>query len=195
MESIYYTRSTIAEDYFDFYNNYDAINVIKMPDGKLVSPDNELLAHKTLILDNFYIHEPLDEIHMEDTDKYFIEIVWYDDEQSSWYSAILVPSTWNDVLIGQSMCEGKVYMSENKPTTVIKMKELYSLSFYKETRAIRQNITNVKASLEHHAHHVYVTRGMYSGIFKSRKYENIVHKSELDKATFIWISGWKLQKI
>lgn len=197
MDSVYYTRSTLASDYFDFYSQNDALNVIKIPGPngpRLVSPDNELLAEKTLIQDNFKLHDPKDEIDVEEADKYFIEIAWYDGNASCWYSAILIPKTWNDVLISLKMCEGKEYLSESKPTATLKMKELYPLSTYKNPKLVRQCVDSAKISLDNNAHHIYITRGLYSGILVSKKYENMVHKSELDSTTFVWISAWKLQR-
>lgn len=193
MDSVQYTRSTLLKDYFDFYNQDDIINIIDLGD-KLVSPDNELLAEKTAILDNYILHMPEDTVGVDDIDKYFIEIAWYDNTQSKWFSAVLVPQTWNDVVKAQSICEGREYNSEFKPFKYTQFKELYPLANTKNPQLIRWNTNDAKKSLDNNAQHIYVTRGLHSGILSTHKFENMIHKSVLDACSFTWVSAWMLDR-
>lgn len=195
LKNYYYTRSTTcANDSIDESNQ--VINLIKLDDGKLVTPDNDLFVTKSqnkFVVHN--IHNPDDKIDMDESDKYFIEIAWFDRYQKGWFSAILVPTTWDDVLKCQELCEGSVYMSKKIPRDVFKFKELYGLSGTVDagSRLIRYNVEDVKISLETGAEHVYISRGINSGILMSRKYENMINKSELNNSSsLVWISGWKL---
>ena len=194
MESVHFTRSTLLKDYFDFYNPDDELNVIKLSDGTLVSPDNELLTEKTVILDNFKMHQPSDAVDVNDIDKYFIEIAWYDSKLSRWFSAILIPSVWSDVLKAQEMSEGKQFVSPFKPFKYTQFKDLYSLSATTKNQSlIRFNVDDAKLSLETNAEHIYVVRGLHSGILTKRKYDNMVHKNVLDDTEFTWVNAWKLE--
>ena len=193
MDSVEYTRSTLLKDYFDFYNPDDVINVVDLGD-KLVSPDNELLVEKTVILDNYILHKPQDVVDVNDIDKYFIEIAWYDSKYSKWFSAVLIPETWQDVLKAQYICEGRTYQSEHKPFKYTQMKELYPLANSKNPQLVRWNVSDAKKSLEDNAEHIYVTRGIHSGILTNHKFENMVHKSVLDTASFTWVSAWTLER-
>lgn len=189
MESkYYYTRSTYNKDLI-IDNQNDIINLIKLDDGKLVTPDNELMNMQSQ--HKFKVHDPNDDIDMDESDKYFVEIAWNDCYQNAWFSAILVPTTWAGVLKCQELCEGNVYMSQEPPRDTFKFKELYALSINKNNHLVRYNVDDVKISLETGAEHVYISRGINSGILMSRKYENMINKNELDDS-LIWISGWKL---
>lgn len=192
MDSVHYTRSTLLKDYFDFYDIDDVINIVDLGD-RLVSPDNELLAEKTAILDNYVLHKPDDVVSFNDVDKYFIEIAWYDNTCSKWFSAVLVPETWGDVLKAQSICEGRDYESQHKNTKYTPMKELYPLANSKNPQLSRWNTNDAKKSLEN-AQHIYVTRGIHSGILTNHKFENMVHKNVLDSASFTWVSAWMLDR-
>jgi hypothetical protein len=187
MESkYYYTRSTYEKDLVN--DNQDVINLVKLDDGKLVTPDNEFMMQSH---HDFKVHSVNDDINMDESDKYFVEIAWHDRYQNAWFSAILVPTTWDDVLKCQELCEGGVYMSKEPPRDTLKFKELYALSVNENNRLVRYNVDDVKISLETGAEHVYITRGINSGILMSRKYENMINKNELDDS-LVWISGWKL---
>jgi L-cysteine desulfidase len=192
MESVHYTRSTLNKDYFDFYNPTDELNVIELSDGTLVSPDNELLAEKKVVLDNFKLYQLSDTVNVNDIDKYFIEIAWYDSTYSHWLSAILIPSDWGDVLKAQEMSEGKQFVSPCKSVKYTQLKDLYPLSNTKNSSMIRFNVDDAKHSLQKSAEHIYVVRGLHSGILTKHKYDNMVHKNVLDDTSFIWVSAWKL---
>lgn len=192
MDAVEYTRSTLNKDYFDFYNENDTINIVDLGD-KLVSPDNELLAERTAILDNYILHKPEDVVSVEDVDKYFIEIAWYNNTCAKWFSAVLIPETWKDVLKAQYICEGRTYQSEYKPFKYTQMKVLYPLANMKNPQLVRWNTVDAKKSLEN-AEHIYVTRGIHSGILTTHKFENMVHKSVLDTASFIWVSAWMMNR-
>lgn len=190
----YYTRSTSSLCHNDSIADNDTtdqvINLVKLDNGKLVTPDNDLNVTTNT---KFVVHTPTEEIDIIESDKYFVEIVWRDRYQNAWFSAILVPTTWGDVLKCQELCEGSVYMSKKAPRYTFK--ELYALSNTVDVAShlVRYNVKDVKISLETGAEHVYISRGVNSGILMSRKYENIINKDELTDS-LVWISGWKLKK-
>lgn len=189
MNSIHYTRSTLSDNLV-VHNAESVINVVKKNDGKLFTPDNELIAMNPR--NKIVVHSNTDIIDIDDSDKYFVEIAWHDRFQNAWFSAILIPETWEDVIKSQELCEGSVYNSLKTPQNVLILKELYALSWETDSHLVRYNVEDVKISLETGAENVYISRGINSGILMSHKYENMINKNELPDS-FVWVSGWKLK--
>lgn len=194
MDTVKYTRTTLQKDYFDFYNEDDVLNVVDLGD-KLVSPDNELLSKRDVVNDNYILHKPEDVVDVNDIDKYFIEIAWYDCQLSKWLSAVLVPETWRDVIKIQEICEGRNNLPEYKPYKYTELKTLYSLSSKKKenTQLNRWNTNDAKKSLENNSQYIYVIRGLNSGILSKHIFENMVHKNSLNNTSLTWISAWMLK--
>lgn len=192
IELIKYTRSTLSKDYYDIYNLDDIVNIVDLGDGRLVSPDNELLAEKKLVT-HYTLYKPEDVVDIDNINKYFIEIAWYDLKISRWFSAVLIPETWSDVLKAQEICEGREYLSEYKPFKYTVMKILYPLSNTRKSKLVKWNTTDAKLSLKNNSEHVYVTRGLSSGILTNHKFENMIHKNAFNSTSFTWVSAWTLE--